>query len=563
MTIRRTLDKNRDYIGESFQRGMNMNLDELQNHIDFLFSAALAKCGDTENARDLTQETLLAALVYQKKGGIIQNFRRWLLAVMNRKYYDGLRQKYRIPTVTIGENFDMADDADDFSAVGMTDEEEAVRREVAYLAEKYRTLIVRHYFHGESVADLAVTFGIPTGTVKSRLDFGRKQMKKGLDSMETYRENSYAPKKMHLRNSGSSGLNDEPMSLVPDDDVLAQNLLLLAYEKPVTVSDLACAIGIPAAYIEPVIRKLISGELMCRMGDGKVYTDFVIYEPDDYIKYIREAEAFVSEHSADFLEPMRDALEKLREKPYWSERLARYMLISIAANIIWDSAKEYRKPQIFPERPNGGRWIAFGNILSDKPFPPERCGKEEYPMSGERGTKLSEYLEGKDLLLLNYETSLYPYSKYDSFDYSNFGEMETDILRLFYLIEKGIAPESVGFPEKMLKNIPFLIERGFLTKENGGLSLLVPHLTHEQAKAFSGLIREASQYGAEKLTVPMGEYLADKRKKIPPHLTSMPDQKLTMPYEIPAMALVYEAIGHGLHRRDLGYPCPETIVVFD
>lgn len=540
-----------------------MNLEELQNHIDFLFSAALAKCGDMENARDLTQKTLLAAFVYAKKGGVIHDLRGWLLTVLNRKFCDSLRRKYKLPTVTVSEAFDMADDTDDFAAVGASDEEEAVRREVAYLAEMYRTLIVRHYFRGESVAGLADAFELPVGTVKSRLDFGRKQMKKGLDSMETYVENSYAPKKMHLRNSGTSGLDGEPMSLVPDDDILTQNILLLAYKKPVTVSELARALGIPAAYIEPTVQKLVSGELMCRTGDGRVYTDFVIYEPDAHIKYIKEAEAFAAEHAEDFCEPMRAAVKRLREKPYGSERLERYLLISLAGKIVWDSAEPYRKPQIFPERPNGGRWIAFGRVIGDKPFPPERCGKEDYLMSGERGEGLSEYLDGKNLMLRNYETSLYGFEKYCGFGYSNFGEMEADVLRLFYLIKKEIAPESVGFPEKMLKNIPLLIERGFLADEQGRLRLLVPCLTHEQWREFCGIIRDAARSATEKLTVPMGEYLAGKREKLPPHLKSVPDQKLTMPYEIPAMSLVYEALVRGVHKRDLGYPCPETVVIFD
>lgn len=542
-----------------------MKQNELQNHIDFLFDRALAKCGDTEDARDLTQDTLLAALVYQKKGGIIDDLRGWLLTVMNRKFYDRLRRKYRLPTVTIGEDFDIPDDTDVFDAAFETDETEAVRREVAYLAEMYRVIVVQHYFHGEPLYDIAAALGIPVGTVKSRLDFGRKQMKKGMDSMETYVENSYAPKKMFLRNSGTCGLDGEPMSLVPDDDILTQNLMMLAYEKPVTVGELAKAIGIPSAYIEPIIRKLVEGELMCRMGDGRVYTDFIIYDWDDNFKYIKEAEAWVSDHADDFLTPMAEAVRTLREKPYYSMRLERYMMISLAMKIVWDAENPHRKPQIFPERPNGGRWIAFGQRVEDKPFPPEQCGKEEYFMSGERGEKLSEYLDGKNLVLRNWETSLYTFGhgKYGGFGYSNFREMEADVLRLFYLVEKKILPETVGFPEKMLKNIPLLVERGFLAGEDGELRLLVPHLTHVQWKEFCEITRGAAKPAVEKLTDPMGEYLADKHKPIPPHLKSVPEQKLTMPYEIPAMALVYEAIARGIHPRDLGYPCPETIVIFD
>ncbi len=58
---------------------------------------------------------------------------------------------------------------------------------------------------------------------------------------------------------------------------LTQNVLILAYEKPVTETELAKALGTPTAFIEPIIEKMIAGELMKRTDSGKVYTDFIIY----------------------------------------------------------------------------------------------------------------------------------------------------------------------------------------------------------------------------------------------------------------------------------------------
>ena len=47
-------------------------------------------------------------------------------------------------------------------------------------------------------------------------------------------------------------------------------------------------ISVAAAFIEPIIRRLVEGELMVRMGDGRVYTDFIIYGADDSIRYLQE-----------------------------------------------------------------------------------------------------------------------------------------------------------------------------------------------------------------------------------------------------------------------------------
>ena len=66
--------------------------------------------------------------------------------------------------------------------------------------------------------------------------------------MEKYLENSYMPQQLAVRNSGTCGMNEEPMSLT-EGDTLAQNLLILAYEKPITISDLSKAIGVATAYV--------------------------------------------------------------------------------------------------------------------------------------------------------------------------------------------------------------------------------------------------------------------------------------------------------------------------
>ncbi len=447
---------------------------------------------------------MLAALTFLDKGGVMEEPKAWLCTVMNRKYYDSLRRKYQLSTVTIGDDFDIADDVDTISDIIRREEAENVRREVAYLAETYRIIIARHYFHGESIADIAKDLKMPEGTVKSRLDFGRKQLKKGFENMKNYTENSYMPQNLVVRNSGRCGLNDEPMSIVDWDNTLEQNLLILAYDKLVA----------------------------------------------DY------AEAYCG--------PLKEAIQKLKETDFYSERLERYMLINIADAALWKSLQSHRKPQVFPERPNGGRWIAFGTIIPDNyTIPNARRGKEEYGMSGQRSTKIEQYLEALNIEMYNYETSLYDKPKHSGYDFNTFQEVENNMLKLFYLISKGISPKVVDADQRIIKAMPLLEERGFIEMKDGEPKLLIPCLTHAEADVFWKICREASNTAAKELEEPMAEYIKTHKKTIPAHLKSVPDQKLTMPYEPGVMMFVYEAINRGLHRRYLGYPCPETIVVFD
>ena len=261
-----------------------MQSKELENYIEFLLSAVLQRCGNIYDAEDLTQDTLLVAMSYIARGRDIQDVKAWLLVVMGRKFNDMLRKRYKQPIVSIGDDFDIVDENAMIQLNDEDDEAENVRKAVAYLAKNYREVIVRYYMNGQSVSQIASELGIPEGTVKSRLHLGRDHVKKGISDMEKYSKQSYSPITLHVSYSGNPGLNGEPITLIKND-LIAQNILWLAYSKPVTIEEIALSIGIPVAYVEPIVEKLVDGELMKKVGN-KVYTDFMISTLDDKEKHI-------------------------------------------------------------------------------------------------------------------------------------------------------------------------------------------------------------------------------------------------------------------------------------
>ncbi len=85
-----------------------MQLEELLEHADYLLGVAAGKCDSWEDAQDLVQATLLEGLLAVRKEKKIGNPRNWLVTVLNRRFYDMLREKYRKPMIFCGMDCDLA-----------------------------------------------------------------------------------------------------------------------------------------------------------------------------------------------------------------------------------------------------------------------------------------------------------------------------------------------------------------------------------------------------------------------------------------------------------------------
>lgn len=241
--------------------------DELLAYYDEIRRLAEAKSDSREEAEDLLSETFLAAFAYRHNGGVIEHPKTYLVHTLMHKRNSLLRRKYRLPKVVSLQTLP-EDAADDFTAAEeayeRTEEAAALRRTLLYLSETTREVLLRYYFNGNSVADIAEQLGIPAGTVKSRLSAGREAVRKGLTNRMNETKNRI-PDRLHLYAGGAMGPRDEPMSLV-EGDLIAQNLLIAAYDKPLTITELAARLSVPTVYLEPIVRRLTDGELMRRDG---------------------------------------------------------------------------------------------------------------------------------------------------------------------------------------------------------------------------------------------------------------------------------------------------------
>ena len=513
--------------------------NEINNYVEYLFALALHKCGNLHDAEDLTQDTLLAAYQYIRRGGEIANMKYWLTSTLSHKWNDKLRKKYKLPTISI----DMIPDdvEDDVKVDGPTAEE--VRREVAYLAKLQREVIVRHYLQGEKVQSIADKLGVPKGTVLSRLSSGREQMRKGFEEMEKYDKQSYRPERLDVSCHGCQGFHDEPWSLVAND-MMKQNILIAAYEKPITVVEISKALGIPTAYVETAVKDLLKSELMAKAGN-KVFTDFMITTPEQLLRGLDVEIDLVERNYHVLLKFINEYLDELGALPLVNslseckqKKLKYYFVLHLFSHAIYVATQRIvPSKEEYPVRPDGGRWIAVGSRYpEDFDFNNYRFGK--YCYGGERGTYWERFLNSKSIDLNVYDTqpdlNLYQHGPIEIND--------DNLAKLLYIISREIPFDNTGFNLMFCEDIPHLIKCGVLGEDNGKLFVNLPMLTPNEYKLLDEIRSKYMIRLADILEPWLREVFPLLRIEIPKHLVGrVAEFRQYSCYAIP-MAFIKRAI---------------------
>ncbi len=341
--------------------------------LNYTYDTAGRLYADAPDPDALVQETLLALIRKEQAGEHIEHPKGFLCTVLRNKYNDQLRRKYRDSIVTYDFPQDLAAEEPEED---LSDEHEAVRREISRLLKIYREVTVRHYMHGQSVERIARELGVPKGTVLSRLSAARRQIKGGLTTMKAYSEHSYEPKEVRLGIRGNTGFSNEPFTLLRSK--LEKNLLILAYEKPISLKDLADAMGMPCAYIEEAVDKLVSGELMGRTSGGLVYTRCFMQRYRDSFGDVAAQERLAAEKAKPVMETVWKHAAPLFDVPCVASMndkqkatLLLHILNVTLSFVLMRDATSLENTEL-PERPNGGRWLATALVLDTNEKPNTR-----------------------------------------------------------------------------------------------------------------------------------------------------------------------------------------------
>jgi RNA polymerase sigma-70 factor (ECF subfamily) len=154
-----------------------------------LVNMAWRYCRDRGRAEEMAQEAFIRAWKGLRQWRRDGKFSTWLFSVSANVYRTELK---RIPTVHLSLD-QTAEPSRPFTHDTVMDgaaRDEAVRRAVLALPEKYREPVILFYFHEMDLSAAAATMGLPEGTMKARLSRGRgllrqrfPQLRDGLDDI--------------------------------------------------------------------------------------------------------------------------------------------------------------------------------------------------------------------------------------------------------------------------------------------------------------------------------------------------------------------------------------------
>ncbi len=152
-----------------------------------LKSFALNFTRNSEDAKDLTQETMLKAITYRNYYTPQTNFRAWVFTIMRNIFINQYRRKVKSGTIfDHSKDFYLLNNSSEseISALNLLSEKE-VNSQIDKLSDEYKQPFEMH-FQGFKYKEIADKLEIPIGTVKSRIFIARKKL------MEELPEYNYA-----------------------------------------------------------------------------------------------------------------------------------------------------------------------------------------------------------------------------------------------------------------------------------------------------------------------------------------------------------------------------------
>ena len=429
---------------------------------------------------ELAQDILCEALKGIRANKILYSFYSWYWTLAKNRLNMFLRYKQNgaVSLEVVGGSIQTPTEIEQ----KLIDEEDIneLNYAISRLSSVHRQIIIMYYLRQMKITQIAKELNLPEGTVKRRLFDAKNDIKKGISNNMNYGTQSYAPANLILW--GSYGIPHYWNSI---SDVLTKQIFVSCWKEAKTIQDVSDEIGVAPVYFEEKLKYLLENKFIKETSKGRYLTDFCILPEQKYTDFLYELSIIYDNIGAEITEAISKVESEVRKLDFYGNDFPYdyllWLLYIYACAGISNSMLEIYKNKWSGKVPdnNGKNYRISGRVM----FPDEKIEYKKQKMVS--WSNLHDHFQTSGYSHITYANlfQMEPFADRDKI----ISEQNIDlVMRLF---DNPKLQLSVVDEEKAV----YLINEGYLTKNNDGLFLTMPVMTHKCPKDIEDILRKNTE----------------------------------------------------------------------
>lgn len=467
---------------------IEINDDFIEEYSKKIMGFAFLKTKDTYLAEDLAQEILFQLMSSLKKNPTIECMDSYVYTLCCYTWSKFLRSnKKHWGYKSLEGSFELADTKNISQAIEDKLMMEKIKEEISYLGKLHRKVTIMYYFENKKSTEIAEALNLKSSTVRWYLGEVRKQLKVGIEEKQDYL--SYEPKYLECVVSGI--MYDETLAGLKDN-LLTQNIAVVCYGEPLSLTEISKRLGVAAAYIEGLLEKLVHMDYIKVIGT-KYQTNFFIqtkrlewiqakYQLENIGSLANKIKQTVNVYLNDYKEILFCGQDISDDQLRWAlicllcddlEREAKKILGGAVAEEKW------------PKRKDGSAHFIFAKIKE----PSDSLDLQtEF---NESVKKFSEYSQTKGIRLNDHQlATVKQYETWLSIQFQlRLADIsDTTIHQLMRVKDLLLNHEELTEYDKLI--VSEHIQKGYLKTENEQVKFLIPYFTANEFHTFEKIRRQ-------------------------------------------------------------------------
>ncbi|WP_042169632.1 RNA polymerase sigma factor [Paenibacillus gorillae] len=250
----------------------------IKDYIKPLYGFALNKTGNIAEAEELAGRMTLEVYQTLLKKTEFLDLNSYVFKIAHYVWARHVGEKVKASNQLRIDDTEVLSRDEGFDRIIRQETAGALRREIAFLSHQQREIVIKYYYGGMKISEIAAAMGLSGGTVKWHLFEAKKELKHKMNTIRSMGNLGMNPVRMsNLGHSGSPGNKGDTADFLAT--AIRQNIAFSAYHKPLTIKGIAEELGISPVFAEDEVEALEEYGFLDQLPGGKYRTNMYIEDP--------------------------------------------------------------------------------------------------------------------------------------------------------------------------------------------------------------------------------------------------------------------------------------------